>query len=188
MIAIFRSFIEKILIPQIRKNDGHLQDWNRFNSLINTDTLNIPELQNYVETLPHHAPLQERKEHSLTARKKEDAKHYEEPSEPFSASKTVGGERAKLLVGVKSVHPEGSSTKFEVKAEPFQEAAHHRDGKDYSQGKEYSSGREDSFRRGGNVSNPHSIGGSPQSGYQPVSVLSSLDRLLKQLTENQQKI
>lgn len=32
------------------------------------------------------------------------------------------------------------------------------------------------------------IGGSPQSIYQPVNVLSSLDRLLKELIENQQKI
>lgn len=35
IIGIFRTFIEKALLPQIKRNDGNLQDWNRFNALLN---------------------------------------------------------------------------------------------------------------------------------------------------------
>lgn len=52
--------------------------------------------------------------------------------------------------------------------------------KEYSQGKEHSS-REDSFRRGNVPSSMQAIGGSPQSPYQPVNIVNSLDRLLKQM-------
>ena len=40
LITIFRTFIEKSLVPQIRKNEGNLQDWNRLNNLLTTEPLN----------------------------------------------------------------------------------------------------------------------------------------------------
>ena len=52
LITIFRSFIEKSLLPQIRSHDGNLQDWRRFNSLLSNEVINYTELQNYVDTLP----------------------------------------------------------------------------------------------------------------------------------------
>lgn len=44
--------MEKALLPQIRKIDGNLQDWNRFNALLSNEIININELQMYVDTLP----------------------------------------------------------------------------------------------------------------------------------------
>jgi hypothetical protein len=44
--------VEKALIPQIRKIEGNLQDWGRFNALLSNEIINYNELQNYVDTLP----------------------------------------------------------------------------------------------------------------------------------------
>ena len=35
IVEIFRTFIEKALLPQIKRTDGNIQEWNRFNALLN---------------------------------------------------------------------------------------------------------------------------------------------------------
>jgi hypothetical protein len=118
----------------------------------------------------------ERKELSLTGRKREDSANYvERNEEPFSANKTFGGERSKhIMTGLRNVDTEPN--KFESRGD-FREVPHP---KDYSQGKECSS-RDDSFRRGNVPSSMQAIGNSPQSPFQPLNIISSLDRLLKQM-------
>ena len=46
------SFVEKALIPQIKKFEGSLQEWNKFYSLISVNHINYSELQLFVDTLP----------------------------------------------------------------------------------------------------------------------------------------
>ena len=48
IISIFKSFIEKSLIPQIKKQDGQLNEWNQFSYMLMTENVNLNELQNYV--------------------------------------------------------------------------------------------------------------------------------------------
>lgn len=54
-IQVFKTFVEKALLPQIKKFEGSLADWNKFASLISADNLNFSELQLYVESLPSPA-------------------------------------------------------------------------------------------------------------------------------------
>lgn len=51
-ILIFKNFVEKALLPQIRKFDGSLSEWNKFSTLISADNVNFSELQLYVDALP----------------------------------------------------------------------------------------------------------------------------------------
>jgi hypothetical protein len=74
---------------------------------------------------------------------------------------------------------EGEPGRFEGKGEPIKEVAV----KEFSQGKEYS--RDDSFRK--TAGSLQSITGSPTSS-QSSLIMTSLDRLFKQMLDNQQKI
>lgn len=91
LIQLFRSFVEKSLVPQIRKFEGNLSDWHKFSALISTENINYGELQLYVDTLP-----------SLSSNTLERPSQYKkrEDGEPefgsFNPSKTFGGERNSL--------------------------------------------------------------------------------------------
>lgn len=65
--------MEKAFIPQIRKFDGNLQDWGRFNALLNNEIINYNELQMYVDTLPVQVPNNfiEKKELPMHLKKQE---------------------------------------------------------------------------------------------------------------------
>ena len=52
LVQIFKAFVEKNLIPQIQKTQGSVSEWNKFSSLLTTDSINYSELQTYVDMLP----------------------------------------------------------------------------------------------------------------------------------------
>ena len=52
LIQLFRSFVEKALVPQIRKSEGSLSEWHKFSAFLSTENINYPELQFYVDSLP----------------------------------------------------------------------------------------------------------------------------------------
>lgn len=53
IIGIFKTFIEKVFVPQLSKMDpSSQQEWNKFSSMISPDQFNIGEVQLYVDTLP----------------------------------------------------------------------------------------------------------------------------------------
>ena len=56
LIHIFKTFVEKSLIPQIKRFDGSINEWNQFSSLLSLDTLNYTELQMFVDALPSQIP------------------------------------------------------------------------------------------------------------------------------------
>jgi hypothetical protein len=72
LVYIFKSFIEKALIPQVRRNDGTLSEWNKFCTILAHETLNYNQLQLYVDTLPmaNMIPNFDRKENSSFAKEK----------------------------------------------------------------------------------------------------------------------
>lgn len=51
LIQIFKAFVEKALIPQIKKFEGSLNEWNRFSALLFSDNINYIDLQSYVDSL-----------------------------------------------------------------------------------------------------------------------------------------
>ena len=41
LIAIFRTFVEKALLPQLKRIEGaSSKEWNKFNSMLSMDNLN----------------------------------------------------------------------------------------------------------------------------------------------------
>jgi hypothetical protein len=40
LIQIFKAFVEKALLPQIRRVEGSLNDWNKFASVLLSEPLN----------------------------------------------------------------------------------------------------------------------------------------------------
>lgn len=51
LIHIFKIFVEKAFVPQIKKFEGNLGEWNKFSSMLLTDNLNYAELQVFVDSL-----------------------------------------------------------------------------------------------------------------------------------------
>lgn len=77
IIAIFKQFIQKIFIPQIRKVEGNLQDWYQFSSIISLEYPNWPEIQNFVERLPDQSLITTfQKKRSDTSGKKKDENQF----------------------------------------------------------------------------------------------------------------
>lgn len=98
--------------------------------------------------------------------------NYVENYEAFNPSKTFGGEKSKnILIGIRQ--QDSIDSKREIP-------------KEYTQGKEYHPSKEDSIKKPSITSMPN-INLAPPS-YPNVTVNQSLDRLLRQLVENQQKI
>lgn len=52
LVNIFRLFVEKSLLPQLRKFECSLAEWFSFSSLLTMDNINIAELQLFVDALP----------------------------------------------------------------------------------------------------------------------------------------
>ena len=52
LIQLFKGFVERALIPQIRKYNASTFEWDKFAGLISQDVLNYGEIQAYVESFP----------------------------------------------------------------------------------------------------------------------------------------
>jgi hypothetical protein len=89
-LQIFRTFIEKALIPQIIRANGSLAEWQIFDSLVNSPSINLNEVQLFVDNLPTPLPLRRDKPKTQTD---------SSSTNDFNPSKTFGGERGKMLMG-----------------------------------------------------------------------------------------
>lgn len=56
LIQLFRVFVEKALIPQVKKFDGSVVEWSKFSNMISCESVNYNELQIYVDSLPSSIP------------------------------------------------------------------------------------------------------------------------------------
>lgn len=53
LITIFKSFVERVFVPQLHKMDLRCQqEWNKFSNMLSNEQVNLAELQLYVDTLP----------------------------------------------------------------------------------------------------------------------------------------
>lgn len=44
--------MEKAIVPQIRRLEGSLTEWNKFSTLLLSDSINYMDLQLFVDSLP----------------------------------------------------------------------------------------------------------------------------------------
>lgn len=72
---MFKAFAEKVFLPQCSKNDFVMNDWNKFLSLLSTDTINLNEVQSYIDSIgnnPQINPLLMQSQQSMATVKKDD--------------------------------------------------------------------------------------------------------------------
>ena len=102
VIAIFKTFIEKVFVPQLPKMELPCQkEWAKFSSMLSADQFNYGEMQLYVDTLPTTNADKPRNESPFFIKSK---KEISVPSEQAGfASKTFGGERARLMFPLKDL-------------------------------------------------------------------------------------
>lgn len=47
----FKSFVEKVFLPNLKRSDPQWLEWNKFNKVISSETINYEELSNYIDNL-----------------------------------------------------------------------------------------------------------------------------------------
>lgn len=57
LINLFKNFVERALLPQLKKVDGSQAEWSKFSSMISTENINYNELTLYVDSLSSNVPL-----------------------------------------------------------------------------------------------------------------------------------
>lgn len=96
LIAAFRTFVEKIFIPNLKKTDPAIAEWNKFNQLLSIDNNNYEEAAQYVDSIgsqiaqPTFAPL-EKREMPLFKKRAETDTINSNNEGGFNPSKTFGG-------------------------------------------------------------------------------------------------
>ncbi len=119
IINIFKTFIERVFVPQLPKMDlSCQQEWNKFSSMISTQPFNFSQIQLYVETIPSTNNLgfnnnrqtfekQETKSPLFSKIKKEiSIEQSSGSSGGFNPSKTFGPERARMIFKEDQTSPE----------------------------------------------------------------------------------
>lgn len=51
LIATFRTFVEKVFLPQCSKNEAVMTDWSKYIGLLSSENLNINDIQFYVDSI-----------------------------------------------------------------------------------------------------------------------------------------
>jgi hypothetical protein len=72
---MFKAFTEKVFLPQCSKNDFVMNDWNKFSSLLSSDTINLNDVQSYIDSIgnsPQINPLLMQSQQSMPTVKKDD--------------------------------------------------------------------------------------------------------------------
>lgn len=109
IINIFKSFIERVFVPQLPKMDPTCQqEWTKFSNMLTTEPLNIGEIQLFVDTLPSTSSAFNRPNYSLNDNKpaffnKPKREFQEETPGSFNPSKTFGGEKARMMFPLKDI-------------------------------------------------------------------------------------
>lgn len=104
LIASFRNFVERIFLPNLKKTDPAVQEWNKFNQLLSIDNNNYEEALQYSESIgmpnnpPSFTPLEKREIPIFKKRTDNEAPSTNSSdSGSFNPSKTFGGERARMM-------------------------------------------------------------------------------------------
>ncbi len=51
LVATFRSFVEKVFLPALKKTDPAVIEWTKFNQLLSQDANNYDEAAQYVDSI-----------------------------------------------------------------------------------------------------------------------------------------
>lgn len=103
LVMIFKSFIEKVFVPQLPKMDSFAQkEWGKMSSMLSGDQFNMGELQLYVDTLPGVSPPQQggdkpRNKSPFYMKNRKESGLPNNDQGGFNPSKTFGGERARMM-------------------------------------------------------------------------------------------
>ena len=54
MVAAFRTFVEKVFLPGVKRGDPQLNEWNKINQYFNSGYIPYEELMQYVESINLH--------------------------------------------------------------------------------------------------------------------------------------
>lgn len=58
LIQIFISFVEKALVPQIKKFNGSITEWNKFSTMLTNETVTELELYEFIDKIQIGSPEQ----------------------------------------------------------------------------------------------------------------------------------
>ena len=107
LITIFKTFIEKVFVPQLPKLEPTCQkEWAKFSSMLGAEQINFGELQLYVDTLPGRGlpdsgDKPRNKSPFFMKNRKESPATMDQGG--FNPSKTFGGERARMTFPLKDL-------------------------------------------------------------------------------------
>lgn len=88
-VHLFRTFVERALIPQIKRSEGSMAEWNKFSNMISGDNINFNELQNFVDSLSSQTQtITSYEKLQPPSKKKEEMNDFEFG---FNPNKTFGG-------------------------------------------------------------------------------------------------
>ena len=51
LVNAFKNFVEKVFLPNLKRTDPQMQEWNKFNKIISNEFINYEELGNYVDSI-----------------------------------------------------------------------------------------------------------------------------------------
>lgn len=105
LVQIFRSFVERVFLPQLKATDRQVVEWGKFNSLLAPEPLNYEELQAYVDSFqtgPSFSPFEKREQLPLFKKKTAELDAPASEGGSFNPSKTFGGERARMMFPLKN--------------------------------------------------------------------------------------
>jgi hypothetical protein len=103
LIAVFRTFVDKIFLPNLKKTDPAIAEWNKLNQLLSNDSNNYEEAAQYVDSIgmvatqPTFTPLEKREMPLFKKRPEADSTANNNEGGGFNPSKTFGGERARMM-------------------------------------------------------------------------------------------
>lgn len=86
--------MDKAIVPQIRRLEGSLTEWNKFSALLLSDSINYMDLQLFVDSLPVWGDTSSG--NMLGLAKKSSADNSD--NNIFNPSRTFGGEKNKFNV------------------------------------------------------------------------------------------
>lgn len=100
LIAVFRSFVEKVFLPVVKKTEPVFLEWSKFNQLLSIETNSYDEVAQYVDSLGgsstnSFSSLDKREVPLFKKRTPEPDTSNGDGS--FNPSKTFGGERARMM-------------------------------------------------------------------------------------------
>lgn len=102
IISVFKTFVEKVFLPNLKKTDPAISEWNKFTQLLNNDN-SFDEVAQYVDSIgiqnnpPPFAPLEKREIPLFKKRTDTDSMGSNNDVGGFNPSKTFGGKVNRMM-------------------------------------------------------------------------------------------